>query len=352
MALLRACSCAASVYRDSDFNGVAGRVNDILGTYKMGLNATGGPWGDGAGRTGFYGSGFKWNIPARTTLYLAGYVQRLSNADGPVYIRWYGSPSMANLICELRLDAQGGNGIQFYEYDTTEHQSLTAGLELDTWYFLEVKVVFSATVGSVTIRMNGTQVAEWTNLDTCGAYTSGPQSIAVITGNNCLVDWDDIAIYDALDHADDTGGGNSLSDFTGPWRMTAQVPTADTAQKDWTPNSGTTNYTQIDDSDMDGDSTYVESNTVTDRDEYTLADGPSYPIVAVQIVAAASNPDAGGANITFGLESNGVDGASSQSVAAGGTYLHYRHTQDVDPNTNVAWTEAGFNAALLVLENG
>lgn len=348
--LIRSCSCDNAAYRQTDIEG-GSRVNDWNITYNLTYRSSGGPWASGDVQSGFYGSHVRWNIPARTTYYWAGYVN-CQRVDGSDYIFWnfYGSASGSNKICEIRFTL---DDIEVYEQDTTLNDTgNTVSMDNSSAYtFVEMKIVFHPTTGSVQIRFNGSVVYTFSNLDTCGAYTSGPLSVT-FGSSSVNAYFDDFAVYDTNDDPNDTGGGHSLTDYTGPWRMTIHMPTGDTAQKDWTPDSGTTNYTQIDDPDLDT-TTYIESTVVGDRDEYALADGPDYPIVSAFVIAAGCNPDAGGANLTVGLESSGVETSSSAAQPSGTVYSRYTtHAADVDPNTGVEWTESGFNAALLVLENG
>lgn len=131
-------------------------------------------------------------------------------------------------------------------------------------------------------------------------------------------------------------------------------PNADTAESDWTPNSGTTNYTQVDEGPVsDGDTTYVESTTTGDRDRYDVG-GTALPsgasIVGVQATAIARTTVSG----TLKL---GVRGpAGTESLSANQTlqtsYAAIYHTVELNPDDSAVWEPSDLANAQIVLEHG
>lgn len=346
--LLRACSFDADTYEGPDAR-IVGRVFDAMDSTWTDIVFTEGPWSNGAAQFGSFSAYGTFNLPQRTTLYWAGYFKANAASGNPARIEfWSGNEGTGTILCALYV--RGSAETTFIDYNTTAHNTgvtLTAGV----WYFLELKVVFNATTGSAELRVGGTSEYTQSSLNTCGPYTSGPLSV-----RHGATSWvwflDDVAVYDTAAHPDD-GGSNSLMDFTGPWRMRTVRPNADTAQDDWTPSSGVDNYAMVDDQDNDEDATYNASTSVGDRDELEHNGALNLsPLIAVQVVAAARKTNAGTGDLTVGIESSAVAGETTHSLGEGSAYLHYRHGQDVDPNTGLAWTAANFNAALLTYENG
>ena len=66
-------------------------------------------------------------------------------------------------------------------------------------------------------------------------------------------------------------------------------PSADTADADWTPSTGTDHYATVDETTVNGDAGYVASGTVGDLDLYEIGDLPFVPdgIHAVQVTMCA-----------------------------------------------------------------
>lgn len=349
--LLYACSFDAAVYETADFDPANGRA--LSEAYYFGWSTTGGPFSTGAAQlAGFEPRRFAVDLPSEQTTFYAGFYVYIADIDRADEIRFKSLTAGAgNTLCKLKFP--GGAEAILYENDATAHATGLV-LNADTWYFVEVKVVLHATTGSIELRVNGVGTYTMSGVDTIGA-DSGCRSVQVYATNDgpsSNTDYDDIAFWNDDDHPDDSVGGHSMTGFQGPWRMTPVKPNADTAQADWTPSAGSDNYAMVDDADNDEDATYVASTTLTDRDELDLEAGPSYQIIAVQAVVAARKVDAGNADLTVGIKSSSAEGSTTTTLGEGAIYGHHRHAQDVDPNTGEEWTEAAFNAAKLLYENG
>lgn len=109
-----------------------------------------------------------------------------------------------------------------------------------------------------------------------------------------------------------------LADSTG-----SLLPSSDGAYLQWTPKTGTTHYTTIDESSCNGTTDYNSTNTVGNRDSYgvslaSIPDGAT--ITAIGITPCASrNKPGGSATMNVFYHFSGVNSADAGSYALTGT---------------------------------
>lgn len=125
---------------------------------------------------------------------------------------------------------------------------------------------------------------------------------------------------------------------------------ADTADKDWTPSTGTNNAAMIDEVPV-AVADYVTGSVVGNLDIYDLANlaADSSDILAVQAVVLDTKTDAGAREFEVQVIS-GAAQVDTTVVPAVTTGFHYGSIIDDDPNTAAPWTYSAFNAAKLGLE--
>lgn len=211
----------------------------------------------------------------------------------------------------------------------------------NSFVYLEVKAVIHASTGSFEVWQNGTKVINATNVNTKGQSESGVDLIRWQTPTN---NWTAVQI-------DDIYVTNS-EQFRDSFIATVR-PNADTADDDWVPSQlGAENFAMVDDDQADGDNTYVLSGTPGDVDLYGHDGLPSTGIPsihAVQVTALARR-SAGSPEVRTVLKSDDTtEEGSSVAVATSYGYIHSIYTED--PDTSMAWEEAGVNAALFGFEN-
>lgn len=207
------------------------------------------------------------------------------------------------------------------------------------FFYVEVKVFISSTVGTVDVRINGTNILSLTGLNTKNTANSYANTLriappAIISGFNAL---DDVYICDAT--------GSTNNNFLGDCRIDTILPTADGNYSQWTPNTGTVHFNRVNESAPDL-TTYNAGLTVGDRDSYGMADLAalsSQIIYGVQVNAAALKDDAGSKSIATMVRSGGVDGDGATAVL-GTSQLYVSQVFETNPNGSIAWTEASVNA--------
>ncbi len=102
------------------------------------------------------------------------------------------------------------------------------------------------------------------------------------------------------------------------------LPSSDGAYLQWTPNTGTTHYTMVDESSCNGATDYNSTNTVGNRDSYgvSLASVPNgSTITAIEITPCASRNKNGGHSATMNVfyRYSGVDSSDAGNYSLTGT---------------------------------
>ena len=155
-----------------------------------------------------------------------------------------------------------------------------------------------------------------------------------------------VGAIDDLYVIDTTGAQNNT--FLGDVRITSLPPTGDGADSGWTPNTGSTHYTQVNESPLDYDTSYVNATAAGQSDTYTFPAVPSIngTIAAVQIRDYAKS-DSGGTDKLQGIAR--VAG-TDYLAPAGDQFIHAVYTGldsifELNPATGLPWALAEVNAA-------
>jgi hypothetical protein len=176
------------------------------------------------------------------------------------------------------------------------------------WFYPEVFIYSHATEGQVIVRLNGTEAFNMTNVNTRGAATSGITQVRIHWNEST-----DLYIREA------PAEGNP---FYGPIFMRYLRPVSDDTAV-WTPTgSGSGNWGRVADaSGHDGNTSYVETNTLNDEDVYNMADLPAgvNSIIAVVPVTVAIAPSGGAPQVELSLTTGaGTVSAGARTVGVSG----------------------------------
>ncbi|HEX7884726.1 MAG TPA: hypothetical protein VF474_02000 [Phenylobacterium sp.] len=210
-------------------------------------------------------------------------------------------------------------------------------------YFLHVD---NAT-GALEIRVNEVTCLNLTGIDTVATGNVEVSQVAVGLTGSCMsgtIDMADVYVNDP----DDDGSG--CNDFIGDVKVGLLLPSADTAQADFTLSAGSDGYALLNETPP-VDSSYISTTATTARSDFALTDAPSNTteILTVRPWIRALKDDAGTCTMAPSLQSNSVDAAvADQPVTTAAAY----HDSNVpfDPDTDAPWTLAGLNAARLIIE--
>lgn len=208
----------------------------------------------------------------------------------------------------------------------------------DEWHFVEVNITIHDSAGAITMWLDGEQVFDDNSLDTTGAGTDALDRI-ILSGPSASFQ---SAYYD--DFVSGTGSGN-----LGDVRVIGQLPDDDGDSSDFTGSDSDSvdNYQLVDDSNPDGDSTYVHSGTDGHTDLYTypaLPVGSGAVVYAVGVRPIARKDDAGDRYLARAIKSGSTTDVDTESVLST-SYSAKLGIWDQDPDTSSAWDVSGVDSA-------
>lgn len=233
------------------------------------------------------------------------------------------------------------NGVLETYRSTTLLNSVS--VSLSEYTFMEVYAYIHDTLGEISVFLNGAEVVTLTALDTRSSTTS--------------------LLVDRIDFRPGSGAGSECgpwyfgscdakTDRKGPIQGFLLLPSADTADDDFIPSSGTDAFAMIDDAPDDDDVTYIKSNVNGDKSVFDLTNltaGTFGAIIGAKAFVIVRAEDYTDHKFKLGLKSGAV---YLYDVDAYPTLAYNMRTvvTGVDPNTSAAWTGTNLNAAQVSLE--
>lgn len=205
-------------------------------------------------------------------------------------------------------------------------------ITINTWYYIELSVLISDTVGTVRLDVNGQTLLNLSNQDT---RNGTPTTFNTIRLSSCLANI--TTYYDDMYLTDNTTP-------LGPQRIETLRPNADTAQKQWTASTGTDNFAMIDESPMNT-TDYVYTSTLNNYDLYDFNNLSATPssISSVTAYALAQKDNVGTRAIAVPVKSGSTTNDGANVYLASGWTLSNR-ILETDPNTSSAWTASAVNS--------
>lgn len=211
--------------------------------------------------------------------------------------------------------------------------------------YIELKVLFSPTVGTVELRLNGSTTPEITltgqnTRSTANSSADGFKlGFAGAAGAGFNQDYDDIVVMDT--------SGSLNNDFLGDVRVQYVTPNANGTSSQFVGQDGNSvdNYLLVDEATSDDETTYVESGTVGNQDTYALSNiaATTGVIRAVSALFRARKTDAGLRTLAAVVRSGGSEDAANMPDLAA-TYALRERRMEQNPITAAAWTVAEVNA--------
>lgn len=228
-------------------------------------------------------------------------------------------------------------GFSVYRGDATLLGSSADSLVTDQkWYYLEVKVTISNTVGVVEVKLNGTQIINLTSQDT----KNGSDYIAYVVIRGEVVNkyfyFDDIYIDDAQFHGD--------------CRVRTFMPDADGNSADFTRSTGSNDYECVDEAQSNGDTDYISSDTLNHKSIFGITTGSLGTVQGIQLNNHCRLDEAGSRKITPIIRSNSTDYSGTETDAISATYSIEHEIWELDPDDSNVWTQTKLEAAEFGLE--
>jgi len=218
--------------------------------------------------------------------------------------------------------------------------AITAG----DWQYVEWKIKIDDVLGSWEVRVDEVTVMSGNaDTDAIGGVTR-PSQLRFGHINAQNVYYDDLYILDTL--------GTINKDFLGDIRVQRLRPNGATATTNFSTLVGAaTNWEAINELGEDDDTSYIESNTVANRDLYEYEDLPSAPDTIYGVIAkpVLRKSDAGSRTYKL-ICSSGISEDETGTLYPGSTFVRQAQIFETDPFTGVFWTEAGVNNAKFGVE--
>ena len=211
-------------------------------------------------------------------------------------------------------------------------------LQLDTYYYIELKATINNTTGSYEVRVN-----EQTRLSATGVDTQ----VSANASADRIRKWARVGDFDDGHFIDDgyaaNGEAGNVTDFIGDRVVSAKRPNSDASPNQWDPVSGVDNFAMVDDDDPDDDSTYNTSTTSAQKDMFgfeDISDIDNDDIAGVMMKLLPRLTLAGSRDIKTKYK-QGVTEVDGETHTVDDTAYSYKtEIQERDPTDDAAWTRA------------
>jgi hypothetical protein len=282
------------------------------------------------------GQGPFLTVPTSTTL--IGGTAYKPTAFGGTIIE-FATNSLANNQCLVQVN---GDGTMAIKLDNNQVFQVPANfiLQLGVYARVELKVVFAHS-GSFELRLNGATALAMSGVDTDQLNFGGAGVFFIgAPGGGLPVYHDDVYLCD--------GTGALNNSFMGDIIVLTQVPNADGHYQEWTPLTPGTHFSEVDEIPPDGDTSYVSSSTLNQRDTYIFPSpaGLVLPatILARQTAHFCAKDIAGNRSIAPLLRQGGVDALGNSFAVPLVTYTYMKQAYDSNPCTAAGWVTADLTA--------
>lgn len=216
----------------------------------------------------------------------------------------------------------------------------STGTWVNGWNYVEFKVTFNSTSGSATVKVNGASFVTYSGNVT---QTANQFANTISLGDWLQNNGTSALILDDLYVCDATGTVNN--DFLGDVVVEALYPNGAGSYSQFTPTGTASNFTAVNNTAPDGDTTYNVSNTLNTRDSFTFTDFSQGVIAVYGVQTILDMRKQGSGNRSLGAFFRASTTNYDQAgVAIGGTYAYYTSINETNPATSAAWTESEVNA--------
>jgi hypothetical protein len=344
------------------------------------------------------GASLSKNIPAANAVVM-GFA--MNAQTGTAAIIWEGSDGSG---AQVYLELSTGS-LQFYRSGGTAiGPASTVVVPYNVWVYIEVKVLISATVGTVECQVNGlTAIPSTGSLNTKGSSTTNITQVTIAGPSGASAWWfDDVYVLNTSGTVNNTflgnitvqclmpSGNGSTNNFTNvfaswaastvmavgqqikdsngnvqriasifsdaktgstvpTWATTGGVMTTDN-HVTWVvvgtgSNPGAANWMAVAEVPNDDASSYVSDSTVNDIDRYTFPASVTGTVYAVVVNLRANESAVGTRAIRAVTKSGSTLADNGSDFSLGTSFADYQGIFELDPNTSAAWLAANVNAA-------
>lgn len=217
----------------------------------------------------------------------------------------------------------------------------TTPIAMNTWYYVELKIVVAGASGSCELHVNGLSSPAEIPATTgnFGTNNIGRFSMQRNGNNQSDVCGDDWYILDLT-------GPAPQNNFLGDVTVETLMPNGDGAHTAWVPTPVGTHWNKENEIPPDNDTTYVSSSNPGDLDTYTVTPlaQPTGAVYGVMTNLYARKNDAAVHTIAPVIRQSGTDNIGATTVGLSTSYLWYRQLYPLD-TTGAAWTPTSVDNA-------
>jgi hypothetical protein len=204
------------------------------------------------------------------------------------------------------------------------------------WFYFEVKLTISATVGEVTVRVNTTQVLNLTSQDTKNGSDYIRKFRLLSIHSSIDTAFDDIYIDDAQFHGD--------------CRIRTFMPDSiSSTNNSFTASAGNKDEC-VDEPQSNDDTDYIYSDTLNHKQGFGITTGSLGTVKGIQLNNHCRLDEAGTRKITPLIRSNSTDYTGTETGGITADYLFEHEIFETDPDDSNAWTQTKLEAAEFGLE--
>lgn len=222
----------------------------------------------------------------------------------------------------------------------------TAGpvMVAQSWRHIESKVLWSTTVGTVEVRIEGVVVLNLTGVNT-GAANYSQVAIGTsfsLAGVSTTLSIKDVTFWN--------GSGSENNTFFGPCGVYDLPPDADVSSG-WSRTSGSTDFGLVDEAPPN-DAGYIYAGTPPPAPSIMNPSNLPADIVGVRgviSVARAEKSDGGDGKMQVSMSPNGTDWDDGADNAISTAFQYYYDVSEVSPDTLDPWTPTEVNGMQIKL---
>ena len=293
-----------------------------------------------------HGPGIPPEVAARVVEYLDGVPETSRDGDLRVYGP-YADRDGRDLAWLVKIGEDGRLKLYRWQYGYDQLISVSvASAPARGWHYIELQVTQGTSNGILSVRINGILAIQMTAQNTIqGGGQLLTAFVGAVPGQNCplTIDVDDFYIADT--------SGTINNTFLGDVRVDALQAQADGSLNQWTASPvGTAAWEAVSDED---EATAISAPNVGLRQSFDVEPLPvmaTPAIYGVQLTMLARKTDAGLGKVK-GLVVSGAQSAVSTDIILQEQLAWQSTLFERNPNGNVQWTEAAFNAAEFGVES-
>lgn len=291
----------------------------------------------------------------------------LVSVTAPLFISFYLYISGSSLESVPIVVTSGSSGLASLSLDVVSDGSLkinrtgsatlaqsSAGvITINTWHFIEYKLVHknSTLTDDVICKVDGVEVFNLAagndthHSGTEGVIGSFSLQNSTLGGGSTINYFDALMIYDSA-----TG---NITDFTGPYRMECLRPNGNGNYSQFTGSDAdsTDNYLHVDETSLDGDTSYIQSSTAGHKNSVAIGNISSVSsILGVMNSSIIKKTAYGGRTFRNFLRIGGSDYTQDTQTPYYNTYRGFSKVLENNPATGIEWTMSDVNGLELGVE--